>query len=129
MGAHPDLQGFVFEANAIRSTQITNFTNVDTRIRALVGQQFDPFILESIKKMAVTLPPEPTMITEADGTPISRVEEIKYGKKLDRWLTRTDKIKQQIKQVYSVYLGRAMKTSRQALQSTLTSSWPTRRRI
>jgi hypothetical protein len=79
--------------------------------------------------MAVTLPPEPTMIKEADGTPISRVEEIKYGKKLDRWLTRTDKIKQQIKQVYSVYLGRAMKTSRQALQSTLTSSWPTRRRI
>ena len=32
MGAHPDLQGFVFEANAIRSTHITNFTNVDTRI-------------------------------------------------------------------------------------------------
>ena len=32
MGAHPGLQGFVFEANAIRSTQITNFSNVDTNI-------------------------------------------------------------------------------------------------
>ena len=55
--------------------------------------------------MVVTLPPEPTVITEAAGTSISRVEEIKYGTKFDRWLTRTDKIEQQIKQVYSVYLG------------------------
>ncbi len=105
MGAHPDLQGFVFEAYAVRSTQITNFNTVDTRIRALVGQQFDPFVLESIEKMAVTLPVEPTVVTEADGVTVSRVEEIKYGKKYDRWLTRTNKIEQQLKQVYSVYFG------------------------
>lgn len=55
--------------------------------------------------MAVTLPLESTVITEANGTTISRVEEIIYGKKFDQWLTRTDKIEQQIKLVYSVYLG------------------------
>ena len=32
MGAHPDLQGFVFEADAIRSTQTINFFNVETHI-------------------------------------------------------------------------------------------------
>ena len=83
MGAHPDLQGFVFEANAVHLNQITNFNTIDTRIRALIGQQFDPFVLESIEKMAVTMPPEPTINTEADGVTISRVEEIKYGKKFD----------------------------------------------
>jgi hypothetical protein len=104
MGAHPDLQGFVFEANTIRSNQIANFATVDTRIKAVIGQQFDPFVLESIEKLIVTVPPEPTIATEPDGS-ISRMEEIKYSKKFDRWLTRTEKIEQQMKQVYSIYLG------------------------
>ena len=54
-GAHPDLSGFVFETGTTRTNQIANFTTVDMRIRALVGQQLDPFVLESIKKMRVIL--------------------------------------------------------------------------
>ena len=69
MGAHPDLQGFVFEPNPIRTYQIANFTNVDTRIKAVVGQQFDPAVLESIEKMTVTLPTEPTPVCRSTAGP------------------------------------------------------------
>ena len=105
MGAHPDLQGFVFEPNPIRATQIANFTNVDNRIKAVVGQQFDPAVLESIEKMAVTLPVEPTPVIATGATTMDEIEKIKYRKKYDRWLTKVEKIEQQIKQVYSIYLG------------------------
>ena len=111
MGTHPDLQGFLFETGTSRTNQIANFTNqianfntVDTRIRAIVGQSFEPQVLESIEKMTVVMPPEPTIIAEPDGS-VSRVEEIKYGKKYDRWLTITERIVRELKQVYSIYYG------------------------
>ena len=104
MGAHPDLQGFVFEAGSTRTNQIAKFTTVDTCMRALIGQQFDPMVLESIEKMTVTVPPEPNIVTESDGS-VSKMEEIKYGKKYDRWLTRTERIEKEMKQVYSIYYG------------------------
>jgi hypothetical protein len=108
-GAHPDLAGYVFETSSNRTNQIANFTAVDTRIRALVGQQFDPYVLESIEKMRVITPPEPTIVTEADGT-VLKMEEIKYGKKYDWWLTRTEKVEKEMKQVYSVYYGQCTRT-------------------
>ena len=86
MGAHPDLQEFVFEAGSTRTNQISKFTTMNTRIRVLIGQQFDPMVLESIEKMAVSIPPEPSIVMESDGS-VSKMEEIKYGKKYDRWLT------------------------------------------
>lgn len=113
-GAHPDLAGYVFETSSNRTNQIANFTAVDTRIRALVGQQFDPYVLESIEKMRVITPPEPTIVTEADGT-VSKMEEIKYGKKYDRWLTRTEKVEKEMKQVYSVYYGQCDKDMKACL--------------
>ena len=58
LGADPDLQGFVFESSS-RGQQITNFVTVDTRIKSLIGQGCDPFVLESIEKMQATLPDEP----------------------------------------------------------------------
>jgi hypothetical protein len=94
----------VFETGSNRTNQITNFTTADSRIRAIVGQQFDPYILESIEKMKVIVPPKPTIVTEADGT-VSKMEEIKYGKKYNRWLTRTEKVEREMKQVYSIYYG------------------------
>lgn len=81
------------------------FTKVDTRIGVVVGQQFNPFVLKSIKTMAVTLPPEPTLVTEVDGVTITKVEETKYGKKFDQWLTMTDRIEHQLNQLYSIYYG------------------------
>ena len=81
-GAHPDLSGFVFKSRTTQTNQIANFTAVNVRIRALVGQQFDPYVLESIEKMQAVLPPEPTIMMESDGS-VSKMEEIKYGKKYD----------------------------------------------
>ena len=104
MGAHPDLQGFVFETGTSHNNQIANFNTVDTRIRAIVGQSFEPQVLESIEKMTLVMPPEPTIIAEPDGS-MSRVEDIKYGKKYDKWLTRTEKVEKELKQVYSIYYG------------------------
>ena len=103
-GDHPDLAGYEFETGSNHTNQIAYFTTVDTKIRALVGQQFDPLVLESIKKMKIMMPPEPVIVTEADGS-ISRMEEIKYGKKYDRWLTRSEKVEKELKLVYSIYYG------------------------
>ncbi len=100
-GAHPDLAGFVFETSTNRTSQIANFTATDIRIRAIVGQQFDPYVLESIEKMRVSMPPEPTIVSEADGS-VSKMEEIKYGKRFDRWLTRTEKVEREMKQVFAI---------------------------
>ena len=50
MGAHPDLQGMIFAASGTRSQQITNFMKVDERIKDLIGQCSDPYVLESIQK-------------------------------------------------------------------------------
>ena len=52
--------------------------------------------------MAMMLPPEPTVSTKVDGMTISRLEEIKYGQKFDWWLTMTDNVEQQLKQVYLI---------------------------
>lgn len=57
-GAHPDLSGFVFDTRTTQTNQIANFTAIDVRICALVGQQFDPYVLRSIKKMQAILPQE-----------------------------------------------------------------------
>ena len=54
--------------------------------------------------MKITMPPEPVIVTEADGS-ISKMEEIKYGKKYDRWLTRSKKVEKELEQVYSIYYG------------------------
>ena len=60
LGADPNLQGFVFEAVGNRAQQITNFTPVNTRINAIIGQKCDPYVLELIEKMTATVPDEPT---------------------------------------------------------------------
>ena len=68
----------------------------------LVGQQFDPYVLESIEKMQAIRPQEPTIMMESDGL-VSKMEDIKYGKKCVRLLTHTEKVKKAMKQVYSLY--------------------------
>jgi hypothetical protein len=117
--AHPDLSGFVFETGTTRTNQIADFTTADVRIWALVGQQFGPFVLESIEKMRVILPPEPTIVMETDGT-VSKMEEIKYGKKYDRWLTCTERVEKELKLVYSIYYGQCDKVIKSSLAEDFT---------
>ena len=52
-GAHPDLQGHVFEAKRTRTEQVDNFQKVDETIKAKLGADYDPFVLESIEKDTV----------------------------------------------------------------------------
>ena len=104
LGADQDLQGFVFETKTTRSQQITNFRNVDERIRDQVGAKFDEYVLETLERMKVTLPPEPTPVTQADGT-IAKIEELKFKSQYDRHLSRVERINTQLRQVYSKYIG------------------------
>eukprot|EP00956_Cyclotella_meneghiniana_P012789 scaffold18188_cov20-Cyclotella_meneghiniana.AAC.1 len=90
MGAHPDLQGFVFEAKQNRTDQVTNFTRVDERIRAHVGSKFDSAVLESIENMSLTLPAEPTAPKLDKDGKLSPIDNIKYSTEYKSWTTRKD---------------------------------------
>ena len=61
-------------------------------------------MLESIEKMTATLPDEPTFKSETDDAK-KRISEMKFKRKFDRWLTCTEKIEKELKQVYSKYFG------------------------
>ena len=50
LGADPDLQGFVFEAVGNRAQQITNFTTIDTHIKAIIGQNVIPTCWSRLRK-------------------------------------------------------------------------------
>ena len=49
-------------------------------------------------------PEEPELITPLDPNKV-RGEEIKYVKKIDRHLSKIDKIETQMKQVFSLFMG------------------------
>ena len=98
----PDLQGFVFEVVVHMAQQ--NFTTVDTHIKAIIGQNCNHHVLESIEKMAATLPKEPEMETEAGKTK-KRAAEMKFKIKYDSCRTRSEKIEKELNQVYSKYFG------------------------
>ena len=110
LGAHPSLQGHVFEAKHNRSEQVANYRSVDDIIKAQIGADYDPFVLESLEKEAITLPPEPTpvFVTNADGTlstTVSEIEMVKFKSKYSKYLSRVDTIENQSKQAFSIYFG------------------------
>ena len=102
--SRPRLQSFVFEAIGNRAQQITNFITVDTRIKAIIRQKCDPYVLELIEKTTTTLPDEPTF-EETTEDAKKRIAEMKFKSKFDCWLTRTEKIEKELKQIYLKYFG------------------------
>ena len=58
LGANPNLCGQVFEAKRNRSDQVANFNLVDKLIKAQVGAECDPFVLELLEKETLSLPTE-----------------------------------------------------------------------
>ena len=84
-GACTDLTGHVFEAGANRSAQIATYNTSMEAIKNYMGINYDPHVLQSIKEMDDITPEEPELITPLDPNKV-RGEEIKYGKKLDRYL-------------------------------------------
>ena len=98
LGEDSNLHGKVFEAKRNRLEQVANFKTVNNFIKAQVGTEYDPFVLESLEKDTIAGPPEPVpvyMIKTVDTDPdvIFEVGEIKFGSKFDKYLTRTDKIR------------------------------------
>lgn len=104
VGADPKLRGQVFEAKRNRSEQVSNFNTVDELIKAQVGTECDPFVLESLEKEIETLPSEPVPVMDSAGV-ISELEKLKFKSKYDKHLSRLDKVEMQLKQTYSKYYG------------------------
>ena len=102
LGTDPNLRGKVFEAKRNRLEQVAIFKTIDNLIKAQVGTEYDPFVLESLGKDAVTGPLEQTPVylakaSESDPDVMSEVEKMKFKSKFDKDLTRTDKINMQLK--------------------------------
>ena len=90
----------MFEAKRNRSEQVVNFTTVDDIIKAQVGTECDPFVLESLEKEVGSLPEEPTAVTKEDDS-MTKIEEMKFKSKYDIYLNQIHKVKMQLKQTYS----------------------------
>ena len=104
LGADPDLRENVFEAKRNRSEQVVDFTTVVNIIKAQVGTECDPFVLESLEKEVESIPEEPTAVAKEDGSMI-KIEEMKFKSKYDKYLNRIHKVEMQLKQTYSKYYG------------------------
>ena len=121
LGADPDLSGKVFEVKRVRSEQVANFKAVDDIIKAQVGAEYDPLVLESLEKEAFTAPSEPTpvykvKVNAADPDEMTKVEEMKFKSKFDKYLSRLDKVETQLKQVFSKYYGQISEDMRSSLE-------------
>ena len=89
---------------------MANCKTADDLIKAQVGTEYNPFVLEFLEQDSIAGPPEPALVYMAnaavtDTDVMSEVEKIKFLSKFDKYLTRTDKIEMQLKQVYSKYYG------------------------
>ena len=67
-GSTAELSGFIFTAGTNRTSQIHNFTRTDERIKALVGQKYDPYVLQSLEEVREVMPMQPVATLETDGT-------------------------------------------------------------
>ena len=72
-------------------------------IKNYVGINYDPHVLQSIEEMEDINPEEPELITPTKPNKVMG-EEIKYGKKLDRHLSKIYKIETQMKQFLSLFM-------------------------
>ena len=102
-GACTNLIGHVLKAGANRSAQIATYTTSMEAIKNYVGINYGPHVLQSIKEMEDITPEEPELITPTEPNKV-RGKEIKYGKKLDRHLSKMDNIETHMKQVFSLFL-------------------------
>ena len=100
----------MFEAKHNQSEQVVNLKTVNDLIKAHVGTKYDPFVLESPNQETIAGPPEPTPVymakaADTDLDVMSGVEKMKFKSKFDKYLTRTDKIGMQLKQVFLKFYG------------------------
>ena len=103
-GATPELSGFIFTAGTNRTSQIHNFTRTDERIKALVGQKYDPYVLQSLEEIREIMPIQPAATLEADGT-MSKTNEIIFNREVNKWIDLKYTIEKERKNVYAIYYG------------------------
>lgn len=104
-GATAELSGYIFTAGTNRTNQIHNFTRTDERIRTLVGQKFDPHVLQSLEEVKAVTPTKPQLQYEADGVTVSKQEEMRYNMKYKKWIDMTYIIEKEMKNAYAIYYG------------------------
>ena len=68
---------------------MANLKTVDDLIKAQVGTEYDPFVLESLENDSLAGPTEPTPVYEAKANPsdpsvMSEVEKMKFKAKFDK---------------------------------------------
>ena len=76
---------------------MANFNIVDKLIKAQVGAECDPFVLESLEKETLSLPVKPAPIYKAKTNPtdpdeMTKIKEMKFKSKFDKYLSRLDKV-------------------------------------
>jgi hypothetical protein len=104
-GATAELSGYIFTAGTNRTNQIHHFTRTDERIRNLVGQKFDPHVLQSLEEVKAVTPDEPQIQYEADGVTVSKQEEMRYNMKYKKWIDTCYIIETQMKNTFAIYNG------------------------
>ena len=108
LGADANLCRKVFEAKRNQSEQVASFKTANNLIKAQVGTEYDPFVLESLEQDSIASPQElaPVYMAKVAVTDLdvmSEVEKMKFKSNFDKCLTQTDKIEMQLKQVFSKY--------------------------
>ena len=86
-----------------------------------MGTECDPFVLESLERDSIAGSPELApvyMAKAADTDPdvMSEVKKIRFKSKFCTYLTQTDKIEMQLKQVFSKYYGQVDEDMRGTLK-------------
>ena len=98
-----------------------------TLFKAQVGTECDSFILESLEKEVESRPEEPTAVVKTDGT-MTKIEEMKFKSKYDKYLNRIHKVKMQPEQTYSKYYEQMTKKGREHSPKTQNLTGYTKRK-
>ena len=65
-----------------------------------VRTECEPFVLKSLEKEVESGPKEPIAVLKEDGT-MTKIEEMNFKSKYDKYLIRVHKVEMQLKQMYS----------------------------
>ena len=85
LGGDPNLLGHVFKTKRNQSEQVANFNAIDEVIKAQVGPECDPFVLESLEKEFESGPKKPATVLKENDT-MTKIEEMKIKSKHDKYL-------------------------------------------
>ena len=92
----------MFKAKRNRPEQVPNFATVDDNVKTQVGSECDPLVLGPLEKEVETGPGEPVSVTKYHGS-MTKIEEMEFKSKHDKYLNWVHKVEIQLKKVYPEY--------------------------